>query len=61
MVELVKNDLEFILRQIKIAEAHSGGTPLTAIRVDAQGVRTKRQLADWVTRGVDYARGLPPK
>ncbi|WP_343894452.1 peroxidase family protein, partial [Craurococcus roseus] len=37
MVELVRNDLEFILRQIKIAEAHSGGTPLTAIRVDAQG------------------------
>jgi TfoX/Sxy family transcriptional regulator of competence genes len=31
------------------------------IRVDADGVRTKRQLTAWVTRGIDYARGLPPK
>jgi len=37
MVQLVKHDLEFILKQIKIAEAHSAGTPLTAIRVDANG------------------------
>jgi hypothetical protein len=29
MVNLVKHDLEFILKQIKIAEAHSAGTPLT--------------------------------
>src|ERR687887_1459253 len=26
------------------------------LRVDAEGVRTKRQLAPWVKRGVDYAR-----
>ncbi|GBG38947.1 TfoX/Sxy family protein [Mycobacterium montefiorense] len=31
------------------------------LRVDAEGVKTKRQLASWVTRGVGYARGLPPK
>lgn len=31
------------------------------LRVDAAGVRTKRQLAGWVTRGVGYARSLPPK
>ncbi|RDI61746.1 peroxidase family protein, partial [Microvirga subterranea] len=37
MVNLVRHDLEFILKQIKIAEAHSAGTPLTEIRVDAQG------------------------
>ncbi|MBP0463003.1 hypothetical protein J5Y09_03700 [Roseomonas sp. PWR1] len=37
MVTLVKHDLEFILRQIKIAEAHASGTPLTAIRVDPAG------------------------
>ncbi|WP_243375654.1 peroxidase family protein [Microvirga solisilvae] len=37
MVNLVRHDLEFILKQIKIAEAHSSGTPLTEIRVDAQG------------------------
>ncbi|WP_198374401.1 peroxidase family protein [Neoroseomonas rubea] len=37
MVTLVKHDLEFILRQIKIAEAHAAGTALTDIRVDAAG------------------------
>ena len=31
------------------------------LRVDAQGVETKRQLAPWVRRGVAYARSLPPK
>jgi TfoX/Sxy family transcriptional regulator of competence genes len=31
------------------------------LRVDADGVRTKRQLQSWVTRGVGYARDLPPK
>ena len=31
------------------------------LRVDAEGVRTKRQLERWVTRGVSYARSLPPK
>jgi TfoX/Sxy family transcriptional regulator of competence genes len=31
------------------------------LRVDAEGVRTKRQLEPWVRRGVNYARSLPPK
>ena len=31
------------------------------LRVDAEGVRTKRQLQPWVRRGVAYARSLPPK
>ncbi|HTU98183.1 MAG TPA: TfoX/Sxy family protein [Solirubrobacteraceae bacterium] len=31
------------------------------LRVEAEGVRTKRQLERWVRRGVDYARSLPPK
>jgi TfoX/Sxy family transcriptional regulator of competence genes len=31
------------------------------VRVDAEGVRTKRQLGPWVQRGADYARSLPPK
>jgi TfoX/Sxy family transcriptional regulator of competence genes len=31
------------------------------LRVDPQGVRTKRQLEPWVKRGVAYARSLPPK
>jgi len=31
------------------------------LRVDPEGLRTKRQLAPWVTRGVAYARSLPAK
>ena len=31
------------------------------LRVDGEGVRTKRQLEPWVRRGVAYARSLPAK
>ena len=31
------------------------------LRVDAEGLRSKRQLAPWVTRGVAHARSLPAK
>jgi hypothetical protein len=31
------------------------------LRVDADGVRTKRDLKRWVDVGVKYARSLPPK
>jgi TfoX/Sxy family transcriptional regulator of competence genes len=31
------------------------------LRVDADGVRTKRQLAGWVAHGIAYARALPAK
>jgi TfoX/Sxy family transcriptional regulator of competence genes len=31
------------------------------LRVDDEGVRTKRQLEPWVKRGVAYARSLPQK
>ena len=31
------------------------------LRVDDEGVRTKRQLEPWVRRGVGYAHSLPPK
>jgi len=27
----------------------------------SDGVKTKRQLQSWVTRGVDYAKSLPSK
>jgi TfoX/Sxy family transcriptional regulator of competence genes len=31
------------------------------LRVAPEGLRTKRQLARWVKRGVSYARSLPSK
>ena len=38
------------------------GRPMQGwLRVDADGVRTQRELEPWVRRGVAYARSLPPK
>ena len=31
------------------------------LRIDVDGLRTKRQLEPWVRRGVAYARSLPSK
>jgi TfoX/Sxy family transcriptional regulator of competence genes len=31
------------------------------LRIDAEGLKTKRQLERWVARGIAYARSLPPK
>src|SRR6266516_6909638 len=31
------------------------------LRVDAEDVRTKREIAKWVERGTGYARSLPAK
>jgi len=38
------------------------GRPMRGwLRVDAESVRTKRQLATWVEVGTTYARSLPAK
>ncbi len=38
------------------------GRPMTGwLRVDAEHLRTKRELAKWVEIGTTYARSLPPK
>jgi TfoX N-terminal domain len=38
------------------------GKPIDGwLRVDADGVTTKRQLERWVMRGVAYARAQPPR
>ena len=38
------------------------GRPLDGwLRVEADAVRTKRELGRWVERGLAYARSLPPK
>lgn len=50
-----------------LARPHTGpmlmrGRPARGwLRVEAAGVRTKRQLEPWVRRGVAFARSLPPK
>jgi len=43
-------------------EAVMRGRPMTGwLRVAADDVKTKRQLAPWVERGAAYARSLPVK
>jgi TfoX/Sxy family transcriptional regulator of competence genes len=38
------------------------GRPMDGwLRIEAEGVTTKRQLERWVARGVAYARSLAPK
>ena len=38
------------------------GRPMAGwLRVDPAGITSARQLKQWVTRGVAYARSLPPK
>jgi hypothetical protein len=38
------------------------GRPMTGwLRVPAESLKTKRQVAKWVALGVEYARSLPPK
>jgi TfoX/Sxy family transcriptional regulator of competence genes len=50
-----------------VAKPHAGpfemrGRPMKGwLRVDEDGVRTKRQLEPWVRRSVAFARSLPPK
>jgi hypothetical protein len=50
-----------------LARPHTGpmvmrGRPAKGwLRVEADGVRTKRQLEPWVGRGIAFAHGLPPK
>ena len=50
-----------------VAKPHAGPFEMRGramqgwLRVDAEGVRTKRQLEPWIGRGAAYARSLPPK
>ena len=38
------------------------GRPMTGwIRVSAEGAETEEELADWVRRGLEFARALPAK
>jgi hypothetical protein len=39
----------------------SGREVLGWVRVNAAGVRTRRQLQSWVNRSVEYVRALPAK
>jgi hypothetical protein len=55
-------ETESLLRKPHAHPAEMRGRVMEGwLRVDVDGVRTKRQLERWVGRGVAYARSLPSK
>jgi TfoX/Sxy family transcriptional regulator of competence genes len=62
MVRVPPSETEKLLTRAHVSPMVMAGRETRGwIRVDADGVKTTRQLTGWVTRGADYARSLPPK
>ena len=62
MVRIYPADTDALLAKPHTRPFEMRGRELSGwLRVDPEGLRTKRQLAAWVTRGVAYARSLPAK
>ncbi|MGB6208876.1 TfoX/Sxy family protein [Mycobacterium sp.] len=62
LVRVPPDDTDELLRRAHVNPMVMAGREARGwLRVDSDGVKTKKQLQSWVSRGVDYARGLPPK
>jgi TfoX/Sxy family transcriptional regulator of competence genes len=62
MVRVDPEDADVLLAKPHVRPFEMRGRAMRGwLRVDSEGLRTKRQLAPWVTRGVRYARSLPAK
>jgi TfoX N-terminal domain len=62
MVRVAPDDTEELLAKPHAQPFEMRGRAMQGwLRVDGEGVRTKRQLEPWVRRGVAYARSLPSK
>ena len=62
LVRLAPADSDAALRRQHVALMQMGGRAMEGwITVAPEGLKTRRQLADWVKRGASYARTLPPK
>jgi TfoX/Sxy family transcriptional regulator of competence genes len=62
MVRVPPDDTERLLGRDHVSPMVMAGRETRGwLRVAVEGVKTKRQLSSWVTRGVGYARGLPAK
>src|SRR3954471_1176830 len=62
MVRVAPEDTDALLAKPHARPFEMRGREMQGwLRVDSEGVRTKRQLEPWVRRGVAYARSLPPK
>jgi hypothetical protein len=62
MVRVDPGDTETLLAKPQTRPFEMRGRAMDGwLRVDPEGLGTKRQLEPWVKRGVAYARSLPPK
>lgn len=62
MVRVAPEDTDALLAKPHTRPFEMRGREMQGwLRVDLEGLRTKRQLAPWVSRGVAYARSLPAK
>ena len=62
LVRVAADEIEQLLQRAHVSPMVMAGREMRGwVRVGAAGVKTQRQLRVWVTRGVGYARGLPPK
>ncbi len=62
LVRIDPADTQVCLKRPHVSLMEMGGRMMDGwITVAPEGLKTKRQLAAWVTRGVGYARTLPPK
>jgi TfoX/Sxy family transcriptional regulator of competence genes len=62
MVRVDPEESDTLVDKTNAYPAVMRGTPMQGwLRVDAEHLRTKPQLAKWVELGTKYARSLPPK
>ena len=62
MVRVPRDDTEKLLARDHVEPMIMAGRETRGwLRVSVEGVKTKRQLQGWVSRGVDYAKSLPRK
>jgi TfoX/Sxy family transcriptional regulator of competence genes len=62
MVRVPPNDTERLWGWAHVSPMVMAGREVRGwVRVEPDGLKTTRQLTDWVTRGADYARSLPRK
>jgi len=62
MVRVAHDDTEALVGKPHARPFEMRGREMQGwLRVDPEGVATKRQLEPWVERGVGYARSLPAK
>lgn len=62
LVRVPPDDTDKLLQRDHVSAMVMAGREARGwLRVSDEGVKTKRQLQGWVTRGVGYARSLPAK